>query len=289
MKRVFILGSVNTDLVITATRFPEQGETVSGKDFFVARGGKGANQAVACARSGGKTLFCGCVGDDAFGKEALSSLQKEGIDVRNVKVVPNCPSGTALIVLIDGNNRIIVNSGANARIEQKDVDDFLSRAEDGDIFLTQAEIPTEIVLYALKKAKEKGLYTILNPAPAAEKLLPCLPYCDLITPNETEAKILGGKDVLSRVPVVLTTLGENGYEIATEKEIRNYPCKKITPVDTTGAGDTFCGALAARLSINVDLFDAARFGSAAATLACTKKGAQPSIPTLQETTNFMNK
>lgn len=289
MKKIFIVGSVNTDLVITASRFPEQGETVSGGDFFIARGGKGANQAVACARAGGKVYFCGCVGDDDFGKEAHRFLSKEGINTSHLRAVPSCPTGTAIIVITNGNNRIIVDKGANDHVSKEDIDAFLSEAVEGDIFLTQAENPIEIIGYGLKKAREKKLYTILNPAPASEDILPYLSYCDLIVPNETEAEILGGSEhLLTLVPTIITTLGEKGFSIATKEANKTYLCKKIIPVDTTAAGDTFCGGLSARLASGDNLEQSALFGSAAATLACTKKGAQPSIPYLKEISDYLN-
>lgn len=287
-KSVFIVGSVNTDLVISASRFPEQGETVSGSDFFVARGGKGANQAVACARSEGTVLFCGSVGKDDFGKEAISSLKNDKIDVSNVKIVSDCPTGTAVIVVSDGNNRIIIDKGANGKLTEQDVDTFLSKAGRGDIFLTQLENPIGVIGYGLKRAKEKGLFTILNPAPASVDILPYLPFCDLIVPNETEESILGGREFLvSSVPIVLTTLGEKGYLIATKEGETHYPCITVDVVDTTAAGDTLCGALAARLAAGESLENAAKAGSICASIACSKKGAQPSIPTLKEALSLL--
>ena len=283
MKKIFIVGSVNTDLVITAPHMPEAGETIAGSDFFTARGGKGANQAVAAARLGGKVFMCGRVGSDLFGQEALSALKAESIDVKNVRAVDDRPTGTAVIVITDGNNRIILDKGANACLSERDIDDFLQNAMPGDIFLTQQENPISVVGYGLKRAKEKGLFVILNPAPADTGILPYLSYCDLIVPNETEAEILGGKELLlKKVPVVLTTLGEKGFEIATKDYAKAYPCIKITPVDTTAAGDTLCGGLAVKLAEGATIEQAALFGSMAASVACTKKGAQPSIPTRKE-------
>lgn len=287
MKKIFIVGSVNTDLVITASHAPQAGETVMGSDFFTARGGKGANQAVAAARLGGKVLMCGRIGNDLFGKEALAAMQADNIDVRHVKIAEDRSTGTAVIVITDGNNRIILDKGANAALSERDIDDFLSEATPGDIFLTQQENPVSIVGYGLKRAKEKGMFVILNPAPADKGILPYLAYCDLIAPNETESEILGGRDfLLQKVPVVLTTLGEKGFEIATNDGVKTYPCIKIRPVDTTAAGDTLCGGLAAKLAEGATVEQAALFGSKAASVACTKKGAQPSIPTLEELNSY---
>ncbi len=283
MKKIFIVGSVNCDLVAETPVIPQEGETVAGSGFFTARGGKGANQAVAASRLGGQVTFCGCVGKDDFGRDAVASLKKEGIDVRAVRETETAPTGTAVILVSEGNNRIIVIGGANDRLTVKDVKKALEEAEPGDIFLTQAENPVAVIGEGLRIAKEKGLYTVFNPAPASKDVLPFLPYCDLITPNETEAEILGGRDfLLERVPVVVTTLGDKGFEIATKEGAKRYPCMKITPIDTTAAGDTLCGGLVAALSRGETLEKAAIFGSKAASIACTRKGAQPSIPTLKE-------
>lgn len=283
MKRIFIVGSINTDLVITTPVMPKAGETITGGDFFTARGGKGANQAVACARLGGKVIMCGCVGDDLFGQEAIESLKKDNIDVSHIRTVKGVASGTAVIVVENGDNRIILDKGANACLSKRDIDGALSEAENGDLYLTQLENPIEVIGYGLKKAKEKGLYVILNPAPANVVIEPFLEYCDLIVPNETETDILGGKEkILNEVPKALITLGSKGFKLAGNGIEDSFPCPKVKVVDTTAAGDTLCGGLAAYLSIGKDLVEAAKFGSTAASMACTKKGAQPSIPTKEE-------
>ena len=159
-KKIFIVGSINTDLVINAPYMPQQGETLQGSDFITARGGKGANQAVAAARLGGNVVMCGCIGNDAFGEEAIRFLQKDGIDVSHIRRIENASTGTAVIVVIDGNNRIILDRGANACLMEKDIDETLETARVGDIYLTQLENPIEIIGYGLKKAKEKGMYVV---------------------------------------------------------------------------------------------------------------------------------
>lgn len=286
-KRLFILGSINTDLVITTPYMPAKGETLIGGGFFTAHGGKGANQAVAAARSGAEVLMCGAVGDDDFGKSAKQSLIDEGIDCSFVKVVPNCPSGIAMIILSSGDNRIILDTGANYKITNEDVDKFLAKSEPGDVFLTQLEVPIPVVGYALKKAKEKGLFVVLNPAPANKEVIPFLPYVDLITPNETECELLGGEEkLLGDGLTLIVTLGEKGFRVINDKIDETYPCIKIKPVDTTAAGDTFLGAMLAKLLKGTDLVESAKYGSKAASIACTRKGAQPSIPTLKEVENY---
>ena len=287
MKNIYIVGSINTDLVITTPYMPKAGETLTGSGFFVARGGKGANQAVAAARLGGKVVMCGCVGDDDFGKSAVKAFTEVGIDVSHIRAVSGVPSGTAVIIIENGDNRIILDKGANAELSEKDIDEALKNAEAGDIYLTQLENPIEIIGYGLKKAREKGMYVILNPAPANKDIVPYLKYCDLVTPNETETEIMGGKEfLLSQVPTLLVTLGGNGFEITDKNGSKHYDCIKIKPVDTTAAGDTLCGGLAAMLAKGKTLEESAIFGSKAASIACTRKGAQPSIPTLTEVENY---
>lgn len=282
-KKIFIVGSINTDLVINAPYMPQQGETLQGSDFITARGGKGANQAVAAARLGGNVVMCGCIGNDAFGEEAIRFLQKDGIDVSHIRRIENASTGTAVIVVIDGNNRIILDRGANACLMEKDIDETLETARVGDIYLTQLENPIEIIGYGLKKAKEKGMYVILNPAPANKEIEPYLGYCDLITPNESELELLGGREkLLEKVETLLVTLGGEGFEITTKVDTQKYSCMKVKVVDTTAAGDTLCGGLVVKMAEGKLLAEAAKFGSKAASIACTRKGAQPSIPMRNE-------
>ena len=282
-KKIFIVGSINTDLVINAPYMPQQGETLQGSDFITARGGKGANQAVAAARLGGNVVMCGCIGNDAFGEEAIRFLQKDGIDVSHIRRIENASTGTAVIVVIDGNNRIILDKGANACLTEKDIDETLETARVGDIYLTQLENPIDIIGYGLKKAKEKGMYVVLNPAPANKEIEPYLGYCDLITPNESELELLGGREkLLEKVETLLVTLGGEGFEITTKVDTQKYSCMKVKVVDTTAAGDTLCGGLVVKMAEGKLLAEAAKFGSKAASIACTRKGAQPSIPMRNE-------
>lgn len=219
----------------------------------MVHGGKGANQAVACSRLGGKEVMCGCVGKDEFGKSAINSLIDDGIDVSHVKTV----------------------------------DGVLKNAEQGYIYLTQLENPIDVIGYGLKKAKEKRLYTILNPALANREIVPYLKYCDLITPNETEVEILGGKEfLLSKVEKLLITLGNKGFDIIDKNGGKHYDCIEVKAIDTTAVCDTLCGGLAAMLSLGNTLESSAKFRSKAASIACTKKGAQPSIPTQKEVIKY---
>ncbi len=286
MKKIFIVGSINTDLVIKSPKMPQKGETLTGSGFFTAHGGKGANQAVAAARLGGDVTMCGCVGRDDFGASALQALEADGVDVSHIRKV-DAPTGTAVIIVTEGDNRIILDKGANARLTKEDVDGVLSTAKEGDIYLTQLENPIDVIGYGLARAREKKMYVVLNPAPAVCDIKPYLRYCNLLTPNETETELLGGKEsLLKEVETLLITLGSKGFSIVDSNGETTYPCAKIQPVDTTAAGDTLCGGLCAYLAEGKSLVEAAKFGSRAATLACTRQGAQPSIPTREELENL---
>ena len=286
-KRLFILGSINTDLVINTPYVPQRGETLIGSGFFTAHGGKGANQAVAAARNGAEVIMCGAVGNDDFGRLAKQSLLDEGINCLHVKTVLNCPSGIAMIVVSEGDNRIILDTGANYKVTNEDVDAFLKDSEKGDIFLTQLELPIDVVGYALRKAREKGLFVILNPAPANKEIIPYLQYVDLLTPNENECELMGGVDnLLAKNMTLIITLGSKGFRIVNSSMDETFPCIKIKAIDTTAAGDTFCGAMIAKLLNGCELVEAAKYGSLAASIACTRKGAQPSIPTREEVENY---
>lgn len=288
MKKVIIVGSLNTDLVINAPYAPQGGETLMGSDFMINQGGKGANQAYAVSSLGGNAYMCGCVGDDSFGTDSTQNLNRVGVNTDFVRRVSGAPTGVAVIVVTNGENRIIIDSGANGHLTKSDIDGVLEIANEGDIYLTQLENPIDVIGYGLKKAKEKGLLTVLNPAPANCDILKYAEYVDIITPNETESAILGGKEALFGygIKTVITTLGSAGYEIATQGGAKTYPCIKITPVDTTAAGDTACGGLCAMLSQGQSLEDAMAYGSKAASIACTRPGAQKSVPTKEQVEQY---
>ena len=288
MKRIFVVGSLNSDLVIHAPYMPVGGETLMGKDFATNNGGKGANQACACAKLGGEIYMCGCVGNDAFGEGLINSLSNDGVHTDFIRRVDNVPTGVAVIVVTEGENRIILDSGANAHLTENDIDKMLEIASEGDIFLTQLENPIDVIGYGLKRAKEKGLFVVLNPAPANVGIKEYLQYVDLITPNETELEILGGINELSGygIKTIITTLGSKGYEIYENGKGKIYPCIKVNVVDTTAAGDTASGGLCAMLSKGEAIENAMAFGSKAASIACSRHGAQKSVPTLDEVLNY---
>ena len=272
MKRIFIVGSLNMDLVVRSPHMPKAGETVTGNGFMENGGGKGANQAVASARLGGKVFLCGVTGE------------KAGVDVSFVRRAGGISTGIAIIIVSEGDNRIILDRGANAFLGKQDIDLFLEHAKEGDIYLTQLENPIPVVGYGLKRAKEKGLLTILNPAPADPGIVEYFPYVDIIAPNEGELEAFGGKEILLKAGLsrIITTLGEDGYEITERSNTVKYSCMKVKAIDTTAAGDTFCGGVAVGLSENKTLAESALFGSTAASIACTRYGAQQSVPSREE-------
>jgi ribokinase len=279
------------DLVINSPYMPISGETLKGNSFMTNAGGKGANQAAACGKLGGEIYMAGCVGDDEFGKTMINNLNSYGVNTKYIKIIKNQTSGIAVIVVINGDNRIILDEGANGKIQKEDIDNLLITAESGDIFLTQLENPIEIIGYGLQAAKAKGLYTILNPAPANISIQKYFEFVDLITPNESELKLLSGvEDILNGAKILeekgikeaVVTLGSRGYAYIKNANIYYGECKKVKAVDTTAAGDTFCGGLAVQLSKDIEIKEALKFASLAATISVTRKGAQISIPTLDE-------
>ncbi len=292
MKNIYIFGSLNTDLVIRSGYMPVSGETMHGQGFEINFGGKGANQAAAAGKLGANVYMGGLVGNDSFGADMINNLKNQGVNVDNVRVVEGS-SGVAVIIVIDGDNRIILDGGANAKVTINDVEKLLETAKAGDIFMTQLENPIDVIGDALKLAKERGLYVILNPAPANKDIAKYCEYVDLIIPNESESRLLTGESdyvkSAEKLPCkeVIVTLGGKGqyYHSADKKFVSN--CKSVKVVDTTAAGDTFCGALAYQLSLGVEIETAMQFAGSAASLACTKRGAQQSIPNLEDVNNFI--
>ena len=296
MKNVYVLGSINTDLVISSPYIPKSGETVTGSNFFTARGGKGANQAVACARLGGNVLMCGCVGNDAFGLTAVEALKQEGIGVSAIRAVDGVSTGTAVIIVTDGDNRIILDKGANYAITEKDVDEGLFDAKEGDVLVMQLEIPLEIVEYAARLAKSKNMTVVLNPAPAVKLNENLMQYVDIVAPNESEAEILTGTSPAGDVEIALTvkklyalgakrviiTLGGRGSVISEGQTITYIKPRKVKVVDTTSAGDTFIGAFVLKFAGGASAAEAANFASVASSITITREGAANSIPTLKE-------
>ncbi len=297
MKRVLVVGSSNTDMIIRVPRIPRPGETVLGGEFAMAGGGKGANQAVAAARAGGRVTFVARVGDDVFGDKALAGFEADGIDTRFVLRTSGVASGIALIDVDEqGENSISVASGANAFLSAADVENAAEAFAAADIVLVQLESPIETVGAAVRKAGEKGVPVILNPAPARPLDEDLLSRVSVLTPNENEAELLSGIAVRDAGGVqsaaarlrargaasVVVTLGERGAYASSSEFEGLVPAFKVDPVDTTAAGDVFNGALAVALAERLPLTEALRFAQAAAAISVTRPGAQPSAPTRAE-------
>lgn len=301
-KKILVIGSSNTDMVIKTSRFPLPGETIIGGDFFMAMGGKGANQAVAAKRSGGEVSFVGKIGKDIFGQRAVGYLKDEGINVNYVKTDPEKHSGIAVITVNrTGENSIIVAHSSNNSLSPSDIMDISEAIDSSEIILLQLEIPLETVSFIAEYASKQNKTIILNPAPAA--VLPNSLYknISIIIPNESETELLTGisvKDETSAmeaasilvnkgVKTVIITMGSRGAFVFSEKFTSLVSAPKVNAIDTTGAGDTFCGALSVKISESCNLKEAVLFANHAAAISVTRFGAQPSIPTKEEVLNFL--
>ena len=298
--RIVVVGSSNTDMVVQTDRLPQPGETVLGGDLIIAPGGKGANQAVAAARLGAGVAFVARVGQDMFGQEALGNFQREGLDTRYVVQDPDAPSGVALIVVgPDGQNIIAVAPGANRRLSPADVEAASPAFAEARVVLLQLEIPLETVMAAAKAGRSAGATVILNPAPAPSSPLPdeVFAHVDILTPNETEAAVLTGREtpedaalalLQKGVNTVVVTLGAAGALLVTgPDQIRQVPGFRVAAVDATAAGDAFNGALAVALARGDSLDAAVRYAHAVAAISVTRLGAQPSLPTANEVEAFL--
>jgi ribokinase len=287
---VVVVGGLNTDYVVRVDHLPAEGETVGGNDYLVAAGGKGLNQAVAAARQGADVALVGCVGMDSAGTALLDLLDGEGVDISHVRVVADSGTGVALITVASGgDNTIVVAPLANACLSPADIAAARSLISGAAVVLAQLEVPLAAVSAALGQARAAGVLTVLNPAPASGPLAPgLLGTVDLLIPNETEAAALtgvaGGERAAmallrSGVAQVIVTMGAGGAVMAGESGVRRVAPFPVRAVDTTGAGDAFCGALVAALAGGLQLTAAARRASAAGALAATAAGAVPSLPT----------
>ncbi|WP_419907436.1 ribokinase [Hoeflea sp.] len=289
---ITVLGSINMDLIATVQRLPAPGETVAGKDFATAAGGKGANQALAAGRAGSAVRMVGAVGNDQFAAPSLELLVEAGIDIEAIRKVDGA-TGTALILVeSSGENAIAVIPGANGHIDETSAMDTAGLMSPGDHLLLQLEIPAAAIRTALQAARERGATSVLNIAPLTDEAVELAANADIVIANETEFERLAG--VSSMAPeerenalmdlhgqsgqTIIVTLGAEGVIAARDSALLRAESLPIEPVDTVGAGDTFCGYLAAGLDRG-ELFDAAlRQAAVAGRLACLKPGAQPAIP-----------
>jgi ribokinase len=299
MKKILILGSSNTDMVVKSERLPKPGETIIGGDFMINPGGKGANQAVAASRLGGDVIFVCKVGNDDFGERTCAILEKEKIDTSYIIKEKGGISGVALITVDkDGENSIVVASGTNASFSVSDLSDVKDVIKNASILVLQLEIPIGTAIEASKIAKENGVTVMLNPAPAPSNGIPkeLLDNVDIIIPNETEAEIITGIEVFNSetavkaaevmngmgISTVIITMGSKGAFLKDNKHSILIPSTKVNAIDTTAAGDTFCGALSVAFAESQDIVDAIKFACKASAIAVTRMGAQASIPYRKE-------
>jgi len=302
MPKILVVGSINMDLALQMERVPGPGETVFGADYAFIPGGKGANQAVAAARLGAETGFCGRVGNDANGKTLLQGLSGENVDITNVTVEDTLPTGLAVIpVEANGQNRIVVFPGANGAVKKADVDRALCTPY--DVVLLQLEIPLETVFYACEAAKEKGLPVVLDAGPSMSLPLEKLRGITIISPNESEAFALTGiradttesaAKAAARIAescaaqYVVIKLGARGALLFCGGQEELFPAHdSVIPVDTTAAGDAFTAAMTLKWLETGDIRAAIRYANAAGALTVSKKGALPSLPRAEEIDNFL--
>ena len=297
MKQIVVVGSTNTDMVVKAARIPAPGETILGGRFLMNPGGKGANQAVAAARLGAEVVFIAKVGDDLFGREAKALFAKENICTDYVLTDPSEPSGVALIMVdAKGENCIAVASGANGTLMPEDIEGLEGVIAQSDLLLMQLETPLETVRYAADVAVNLGVPVILNPAPACELPADLYDCLEVITPNESEAELLTSIKVTDEASAeaaarvlcdkgvlnVVITMGAKGAYVFDGEDGVMVPAFKVEAVDTTAAGDVFNGALAVALTEELELEEAVRFASKAASISVTRMGAQASAPRREE-------
>jgi ribokinase len=304
MSRILVVGSSNTDMVVQVDHLPAAGETVLGRKFTMAAGGKGANQAVAAARLGAEVTLVARIGEDRLGEQALGMLREDGIGCRYIRKDPEAASGVALIFVDDeGENSIAVAPGANACLSPEDVDCARQAIEKAEVLLLQLEIPLETVKRAAQLAHQAGSAVILNPAPVSSLPLPAslLGKVDFLTPNVAEAAQLAGIEITSLADAssaanilvergienVIITLGDQGALISTSEGQKVVPGFSVQAVDTTAAGDAFNGALAVALAQGLGLVEAVRFANACGALASLRLGAQPSLPTRDQVESFL--
>lgn len=300
--KLVVLGSINADHILNINHFPQPGETVIGKQYTVAFGGKGANQAVAAGRSGADISFIACVGDDDIGERVRKQLASDHIDTQPIEAIKDTTTGVALIfVNAEGENVIGIDAGANKAVTPEYLDRYKQQVIGASALLMQLESPLETVIAAARIAKDNGTQVILNPAPACELPDELLARVDMITPNETEAEKLTGIKVENNedaacaakalhdkgIATVIITLGSKGVWLSQSGEGQLVAGFRVKAVDTIAAGDTFNGALVTALLEGQPMDSAVRFAHAAAAIAVTRPGAQPSVPWRKEIDDFL--
>lgn len=299
MPKIAVVGSINLDYVVETDVLPVAGETVLGRHYFFSHGGKGANQAVAAARLGAEVALFGSLGRDETGTTYKKHLQNEHVDVTHIQEVETAPSGVAFIEVCDSENRIIVVPGANAYTDTKYIKRVISELLTFDVIVFQLETPMEILEYLIPILHEEGKVTILNPAPAQKLSANVIEHVTYLTPNEHEFSIIFGnmnselqsiendkhamEQSLKKYPnKLIITCGAKGVCYFDGQDVVMVPPIKVTPVDTTGAGDTFSGAFAVGVAEGKSLYESIRFATVTAGLSVLKKGAQGGMPTRAE-------
>lgn len=287
MKNILVIGSLNMDLVINTDRMPQAGETIHGKGFAHFPGGKGANQASACARAGGNVKMLGKVGDDAYGDILLKNLSQDGVNINGIER-EKISTGVAVITVFNGENSIILDKGANGLVDRDYIDRHIDAIDWADYIIMQYEIPMETVVYVAQIVKSKGKTLIIDPAPMMDAPSELYRMADIILPNETEtAQLVGeGNDDEASVKKmyelgcknVIMTLGKKGSIYYNGENMINQPAYKVKAIDTTGAGDCFTGSMVAALASDKTMEEALEFASKASAIAVGRRGAQPSFP-----------
>ena len=298
---ILIVGSANMDMVVSLERFAKPGETVLADTFGMYPGGKGANQAVACAKLGGDARLMCKMGRDVFRDKLRSSLERDGVDLQYLLTDKEASTGIALIAVDgDGQNQIVVVSGSNMTLTSDELETYAAAFDEADVVLLQLEIPVKTVMRAAELAQDRGATVVLNPAPAQELPPSLLRRVDFLTPNESEAEVLAGMRVstpdeavvageflLDRgVGRVLITMGEQGAVLVTREFNDHFPAARVDAVDTTAAGDAFSGALALAIGRGQSLDEAIPFASRVAAYSVTRRGAQVSMPSEEELAAF---
>lgn len=299
--RILVIGSSNTDMTVRSATLPKPGETVLGGDFRMGPGGKGANQAVAARLLGGEVTFVCKLGRDMFGEGASKHYESCGLDTSKI-LWSDKPSGVALITVDSkAENSIVVASGANADMTVTDIDSVADIIKSSGILLLQLEIPMDTVVHAAEIAYNAGVQVVLNPAPAAVLPAELLKCVSILIPNETEASAISGIDINNfetaaaaaerlkgmGVREVIITMGSRG-SVVCDGDCTFVPAVKVNAVDTTAAGDTFCGGVCVALSGGKDLLEAVKFATAASSIAVQRPGAQDSIPNRCEVDKLLN-
>jgi len=300
--KIVVIGSSNIDLLMKMDHLPEKGETVTDAEFMQVYGGKGANQAVAAARAGGNIVFVNCVGEDAYTPQMVKNYQNDGIDTSFVFEEKGIPSGHALIMIGDkGDNYLSVAPGANYKLTPAKLNPAKSVIEDAAMIVMQYEIPEETIKYVIDFANKKNIPIVWNFAPAREFDFSYIPKVNILVLNEVEAGYLAEMTITSKtdaekaaellikkgVEKVIITLGPQGAFVVTKDEKVSVSSYQVEAVDTTAAGDTFCGSLAVAMVEGKSLKEALQFASAAAAICVTRMGAQPSAPKRKEIESFL--